>query len=203
MLDIKWIVAKGLKVLLHPPALRKCVIDKTSKVCSKTEMTECIVGRYSYVGYGCFMVNVEIGSFCSIADRCSIGGAMHPMDYVSTSPVFHEGKNVLKKNFSKHVLSQTPVTRIENDVWIGQGAYIKAGVKIGTGAVIGMGAVVTKDVGEYEVWGGNPARLLKKRFDDDTITNLLNSRWWDMEENDLHRYARFFNDPKQFIGEIK
>ena len=92
---------------------------KASNVCSRSELTKCTIGRYTYIGYQNFMVNVSIGSFCSIADRCSIGGAIHPMEYVSTSPVFHEGGNILRKNFSKHPMQKTPRTVIEHDVWIG------------------------------------------------------------------------------------
>lgn len=72
----------------------------------------------------------------------------------------------------------TPRTVIGNDVWIGQGAFIKAGVHIGTGAVIGMGAVVTHDVEPYKIWVGNPARLIRKRFDDEMVQQLLASKWW-------------------------
>ena len=104
-MNLKCIIAKGLKILLNPPALNDCVVEKTSKVCSRSELTKCKIGRYTYVGYQSFMFNVTIGSFCSIADRCSIGGATHPMEYVSTSPVFHEGRNV-KKNFFKSSYAQ-------------------------------------------------------------------------------------------------
>ena len=76
-------------------------------------------------------------------------------------------------------------TIIEHDVWIGTNAIIKAGVKISTGAVIAMGAVVTKDVGPYEIWGGVPARLIKKRFSEEKIKNLLNSMWWDLNRNEI------------------
>ena len=139
---MKFTIAKGMKIILNPPALNSCHIDKTSKICARSEWTNCSIDRYSYVGYQNFMVNVKIGAFCSIADRCAIGGAMHPMKFVSTSPVFHEGKNILRINFSNHIIKSTPEIEIENDVWIGQGVYIKAGSKISTGAVIGMGSVV-------------------------------------------------------------
>lgn len=202
-MDFKYVVAKGLKILLNPPALKNCNIDKSSRVCSRSELTRCSVGRYSYIGYQNFMVNVSIGSFCSIADRCSIGGALHPMDYVSTSPVFHEGKNILNKNFSKHPVPSTPQTIIENDVWIGQGAFVKAGVHIGNGAVIGMGSVVTKDVGPYEIWAGNPAKLIHKRFDDRTIQRLLNSNWWEMDDTELSKHAKYFNKPGEICWDEK
>ena len=176
---------------------------KASNVCSRSELTKCTIGRYTYIGYQNFMVNVSIGSFCSIADRCSIGGAIHPMEYVSTSPVFHEGGNILRKNFSKHPMQKTPRTVIEHDVWIGQGVFIKAGVTISTGAVIGMGSVVTNDVGSYEIWAGYPARLIRKRFDEEIIKGLLDSKWWELGDDKLSTYANYFNSPENFLREIE
>lgn len=201
-MKLKYIIAKGLKIFLNPPALNKCDIDATSKVCSRSELTECTIGRYSYVGYQNFMVNVSIGSFCSIADRVSIGGAMHPIEYVSSSPVFNEGKNILKKNFSRHSSPKTPKTVIENDVWVGQGVFIKAGVHISTGAVIGMGSIVTHDIGAYEVWGGNPAKLIRKRFNEVTIDELLNSKWWTFDDEKLAEYSKYFDNPDKFIRSL-
>lgn len=199
MIDIKLLFAKGCKILFNPPALRNCILEKTSHVCSGSELNSVDVGRYTYVGNRCFMVNVEIGSFCSIADKCSIGGAIHPMDRVSTSPVFHSGKNVLKKNFAQFPGIITPKTVIENDVWIGQGVYIKAGVTIHTGAVVGMGSVVTKNIGPYEIWAGNPAKMIRKRFDEETIRELLKTRWWEWSENKLENEADTFCDVSQFL----
>ena len=202
-MNLKYIIAKGLKIILNPPALNRCDIDITSKVCARSELTKCVIGRYTYIGYQNFMVNVSIGSFCSIADRCSIGGAAHPMTYVSSSPVFHEGQNILHKNFSNHDAPHTPRTIIENDVWIGQGAFIKAGVHIETGAVIGMGSIVTNDIGPYEIWAGNPAKLIRKRFDEKTIKELLNSKWWKLNDGELSKYAQYFNKPEEFLGRIE
>ena len=159
-MDLKLLMAKGLKIILNPPALRNCVIDSSSKVCSRSELNNIVMNRYSYIGNNCFMVNVSIGSFCSIADRCCIGGAMHPIQRVSVSPVFHEGKNILSKNFAKFPCIPTEKTVIENDVWIGMGCYIKAGITIHNGSVIGMGSVVTKDVPENATVVGVPAKVI-------------------------------------------
>ncbi len=196
---LKLLIPKALKILLNPPALRKCVIDKTARVCSKSELTKVELGRYSYIGYDCFMVNVSIGKFCSIANRCCIGGAAHPLDRVSSSPVFHAGKNIMGKNFATFPIIQTPQTVIENDVWLGMGVYVKAGVTIHNGAVIGTGSVVTHDVPPYEIWAGNPARFIRKRFNDEIIKGLLDSEWWNYSDEDLKTRAVDFDDPSKFL----
>lgn len=166
-------IAKGLRHILQAPALTNCTIDKTSAICSGSQINDTSMGRYSYIGHDCFFVNVEVGSFCSIADGCRVGEAVHPIQKVSFFPVFHAGKNIMKKNFCNIAPIKTPKTKIGNDVWIGANVCIKSGVIIGDGAIIGMGAVVTEDVAPYEVWAGVPASLIRKRFDEDTIEKLL------------------------------
>lgn len=161
------------------------------------------MARYSYVGNNCFMANVSIGSFCSIADRCCIGGAMHPVQRVATSPVFHEGKNILNKNFAMFPCVATEKTVIENDVWIGMGCYIKAGVTVHNGAIIGMGSVVTHDVPAYEIWAGNPAKLIRKRFSEEVIEELLNIKWWDWPEEKIMQCSSCFNNPGKFVCQYR
>lgn len=197
---MSYILAKGLKALLNPPALNRCAIDRTAKVCPRSELTRVDMGRYSYIGSGCFMVNVKIGAFCSIADRVTVGGAMHPIQYVSASPVFHKGKNIMKKNFAAHPSVKTPETVIGDDVWIGMGCFIKAGVTIHTGAVIGMGSVVTHDVPAYEIWAGNPARLIRPRFEPELAGRLLSTEWWKMDDAELEQAAALMNDPEAFAA---
>ena len=196
---IKLVLAKGMKIVLNPPALRDCKIDKTSKVCPRCELTNVQMGRYSYIcGYS-FLFNVRIGSFCSIAERCCIGGAAHPIYRVSSSPVFHEGKNVFKKHFAEFPEIENPETIIEDDVWIGMGCYIKSGVIIHTGAVIGMGSVVTKDVPPYEIWAGNPAKKIGDRFDDVLKEELIKSEWWNWDDLKIKKFAPYFNDIEKFL----
>lgn len=203
ILNFKCLIAKALKIFLNPPAINNCKINKTSKVGPRTELTSCEIDKYSYIGQQCFMVNTSIGKFCSIADRVSIGGACHPVEYVSTSPVFHEGKNILNKNYSKHILEETKKTTIENDVWIGQGAFIKAGVKIQNGSVIGMGSVVTKDVPPYEIWAGNPAKKIRDRFDDFQKKELMNSAWWEWSDEEIQNTAIYFNNVERFLSKLE
>jgi len=157
--NIKYLISKAIKKI-HIPAVRDSIVDKTSKVCSGSHLINVKVGRYTYIGNYCTVIDAQIDNFCSIADNCAIGGASHPLDWVSSSPVFHSGKNILRKNFANHQHVTTQRTNIGSDVWIGSNCLIKSGVKIGTGSVIGMGSILTKDVGEYEIWAGNPAHII-------------------------------------------
>lgn len=200
-MGIKLIFAKGLKKLLNPPALRDCNIDSTARVCSKSELNSVLMGKYSYIGNDCFMVNVDIGAFCSVADRVCIGGAGHPIERVSSSPVFHEGANVLSKNFQFFPYDHTPKTVIENDVWIGIGVIVKAGVTIHNGAVVGAGSVVTHDVPAYEIWAGNPAKKIRDRFDKDTMEKLKKTKWWSLPDTEIQEISKRFDDVKSFVKE--
>ena len=202
-MKLKLLIAKGLKHLLQPPALRDCSIDPTARVCPKSELSSVRMGRYSYIGNDCFAVNTRIGAFCSIADRCCIGGAQHPVERVSTSPVFHSGRNVLGRRFAEHPAIQTPETVIGSDVWIGMGCLIKAGVRIGDGAVIGMGSVVTHDVPAYEIWSGVPARKLRNRFAPEIARRLERSAWWEFEEQKLTELGGCFDDPQTFLERVE
>lgn len=181
-------------------AVKNSNIDRKSKVCSASHLVNSSLGRYSYIGNNCTVVNANIGKFCSVADNCIIGGASHPTGWVSTSPVFYKGNNILKKNFSSNEFISTVKTVIENDVWIGSNVLIKAGVSIGNGSVIGMGSVVTKDIGPYEVWAGNPARMIRKRFDDAKIADLLKIEWWDFTDVDLNEQGYLVSDVDKFIA---
>ncbi len=188
---IKYGVARVLN--RKPSAIRNSVVDKTASVGNGAQIVNCKIGRYSYL-YGTMAVQTEIGAFCSIAAGSSIGGGSHPTDWVSSSPVFYKGRNVLKTNFSQNEYEEYKKTIIGNDVWIGSKCLIKGGVTIGDGAVIGMGSVVTKDVPPYEVWAGNPAKFIKKRFDDETIEKINQIQWWSWNDDKLQKYGVFFND---------
>ena len=167
-------------------------------------IVECNIGRHSYIAHDSQVVNTEIGSFCSISDHVYIGGAEHPMDWVSTSPVFqnvrHSGP---KTRYAKHELPQLPGTKIGSDVWIGHNVTIKAGVNIGHGAVIGSGAVVTKDVPPYAVVCGVPAKVIKYRFDKETISRLLESQWWSLSDDILSELGQYIKEPEEFLNKLE
>ncbi|HAT4204379.1 CatB-related O-acetyltransferase [Clostridium perfringens] len=174
-------------------------INKNSAISSGVKFYRSSIDKYSYIGRNSFIIDTEIGKFCSIAPGCNIGGTGHPIEWVSTSSVFHKWENILKKNFSRHEYDIFSKTRIGNDVWIATNSMIKAGVSISDGAIIGMGSVVTKNVGPYEIWAGNPAKCIRKRFDDETIKLLLDMKWWDLSDEDLTEKAKYFNNVNSLV----
>lgn len=129
-----------------------------------------------------------IGKFCSIASGVQfiMGSANHRISSVTAYP-FNVFGGAWEENTPPH-LEQLPFkgdTVVGNDVWIGRECTIMPGVKIGDGAIIAACSVVTKDVEAYSVVGGNPARFIKKRFDDELIELLQKVRWWDFEAEKL------------------
>ena len=150
-----------------------------------------IIGEYTYVVPGSVIVDSRsrIGKFCSIAKNVSIGTTMHPLHSLTTHPVSYTGEaDDLRIPPENRVdfRNKTPV-RIGNDVWIGLNAVVMDGVTIGDGAVIGAGAVVTKDIPPYAIAVGMPARVIKYRFDPETVARLLKTRWWDRPREVIER----------------
>lgn len=198
---IKYIWAK-LQKKIRGAAIKNSEINPSSKIEAGSTVINSSFDKYSFCGYDCKIINTEIGSFCSIADSVVIGVAQHPINWVSTSPVFYTGRDSVTKKFSEFVREPSKKTIIGHDVWIGERAIIKAGVNIGTGAIIGMGAVVTKDVLPYDIVAGVPAKTIRSRFDKDTVENLINSKWWELDESILTNYAKYICDAPLFIEKL-
>lgn len=123
-----------------------------------------------------------IGKFCSIAcgAKFLFNSANHTMSSLSTYPfpLFFEEWDLKREDVASSWDNKGDIV-IGNDVWIGYEAVILAGVTIGDGAIIGTRAVVTRDVPPYTIVGGIPAKPIRKRFDDKTISHLLQLKWWD------------------------
>lgn len=186
----------------HGRAIADSHIDKTSKIEAGSTIINVVMDRHSFCGYNCTILNCTIGAFCSLADNISIGLASHPVDWVSTSPAFLERKDSIKQKYAKHQYDISVPTVIGNDVWIGKGVYIKAGIKIGDGAVIGMGSVVTKDVPDYAIVAGIPAKIVRMRFDEQRVEKLKQLKWWDWSDEKLHQYGDLFDDVDKLLNQV-
>lgn len=128
-----------------------------------------------------------IGKFCAIAKDVTfiMNGANHKSTGFSTYPFFIFGNGWEKSAPQPGDLPFKGNTEIGNDVWIGYNATIMPGVKIGSGAIIASKSVVTNDVPAYAVVGGNPAKIIKQRFDVKTINALLSIAWWDWSNDKI------------------
>lgn len=194
----KYFIAKFLKKA-RLAAIKNSFVHPSSKLESGTFFFESSMDRHSFCGYDCEVHHACIGAFTSIANGVVIGGARHPMEWVSMSPVFYTGRDSIKAKFAEHILPDPKGVVIGSDVWIGRSATILDGVVVGHGAVVGAGAVVVKDVPPYSIVAGNPARLIRFRFDESVIQALLASEWWSFSDERLRGLGGSFNDVDAFV----
>lgn len=148
---------------------------------------------------------VKIGKFCSIASNIKIyaGHGYHDSKNVSTYPFGHVETSTFGNQ--KYNLGTTNGdVIIENDVWIGDNVTIMSGVTIGNGAVIATNSHVVKNVEPYTIVGGNPAQLIKKRFDQRIIDNLLEIKWWDKSVEEIINFKNLLNSQniEEFLDKI-
>lgn len=144
-----------------------------------------------------------IGKYCSIGKNCEIGAFDHPIDWLSTSPFQYNVSMHFPDytdSFNQIKILRPKQTVIGNDVWIGPLCIIKRGVVIGDGAIVAGGAVVISDIPPYAIVGGVPAKIIKYRFSDDIITQLLKIKWWDYSSKRLKDLP--FNDIKAVIKKL-
>jgi acetyltransferase-like isoleucine patch superfamily enzyme len=148
-----------------------------------------------------------IGGFCSIAENQTIFlGGNHRTDWSTTFPFGH----VFKKTFPSGKINGHghPATRghvvIENDVWIGEGCTIMSGLRIGSGSVVAAKSVVVKDVEPYTIVGGNPAKLIGRRFSDNIIQKLMEIKWWDRSDDEINMIVPLLQMPPtdEILAEI-
>lgn len=198
-MSLEYYWSKFIKKIVRGRSIKNSVIDETAKIYSGTEFYNSTIGKHSYIGYDSEVHNCEIGAFCSIANHFIVGGAEHPLSWVSTSPAFQGIKGGASERLASKPLPEEKMTVIGNDVWIGSRVIIKQGLKIGTGAVIGAGSIVTKDVPDYAIIAGCPAKIIKYRFDENTIKRLLASKWWSLPEKKIREFANCINDVESFL----
>jgi acetyltransferase-like isoleucine patch superfamily enzyme len=186
-------------------------ICKTSKVSYKTvlfdnvTLNHSVIGDYTYVQKNSNIYNAEIGNYCSIASNVQIGLGFHPLNFLSTSPIFYDNSQPLPEFFTNTQLESDALSKIiiGSDVWIGYSSIIKSGISIGVGSVIGAGSVVTRDVPPYSIVVGVPAKVIKYRFDPDLIQDLLKSEWWEVDRGILKQLKETYSNPRKFLNHLK
>jgi virginiamycin A acetyltransferase len=176
------------------------------KISSYTTVANSKIAKYFAIGLHSFMQRSTTDRYVTIGSRVSIGAFSHPTNWLSTlefqfrdSQAFY-GESLPStaiRSIEKHVKQTT----IGPDVWIGDNCFIKSGIIIGAGAIVGAGSIVTRDVPAYAIIAGNPARKIKSRFDEVTVKELMEIRWWELDIPQLE--GIHFDDILRAIEQIK
>lgn len=176
------------------------LLGKSNKICSPHHLFDVKIGDYTYVAQNSYIGRTTIGKCCSIGPNLICGWGIHPLDTISTHPMFYSTK---KQNgmtlSSSDKIEELKHIEIGNDVFIGANVTILDGVVIGDGAVIGAGAVVSKDIPSYAIAVGCPIRIIRYRFPENIRNKLLEIKWWNFSEDNLQDVERMIFDVGGFV----
>ena len=170
----------------------------------RTFLSQCTLGRGTYIGDNSWICRLDTGKFCSVGFGVTTAIGTHPIrEKIATSPsVFSMNPaNNLVLTDKRYFEDATGPVTLGNDVWVANNVTLLAGVTVGDGAIIGAGSVVTKSVNPYEIWVGVPAKCIGKRFTDEQIDKLLDFKWWDKDDSWIKEHAKEFANPGEFLKE--
>ena len=158
------------------------------------------ISEYSYVAKNSNITNCTIGKFSSIGPNFCCGLGIHPINGISTAPMFYSTSKVNGSSLSQvNKVEESKHTTIGNDVFIGANVTVLDGVTIGDGAVIGAGAVVSKDIPPYAIAVGCPIRIVRYRMTEEQIAAMQRIQWWNWDDDRLQDVERMLEDVDGFV----
>lgn len=182
--------ALGPEPLIHEGAtVLRSTLGRYTEVGPRVSLVEVALDDYSYVEHDTDAIYTTIGKFCSIASAVRINPGNHPMERASQSHFTYRASRYFPGEADEDAFfdwRRSHAVTIGHDVWIGHGAAILPGRTVGTGAIVAAGAIVTKDVPPYAIVGGNPARVIRRRFPEKVAAGLEALGWWDWPHERLH-----------------
>jgi phosphonate metabolism protein (transferase hexapeptide repeat family) len=188
----------SIEPVVDPSAkLTRTTLGTYCEVGARTILVEVALSDYSYVVNDSQITYTTIGKFCSIAAMTRINPGNHPMHRASQSHFTYRASAYFPDEADEADFfdwRRSHPVHIGHDVWIGHGAIVLPGRKIGTGAVIAAGAVITKDVPDYTIVAGNPARMIKRRFSKEVAERLVELAWWNWNHEALHNCLAAFRN---------
>lgn len=181
-----------------------CVISEKAALYSPYRLAGVTVGDGTYISPNGMVSMTTIGKYSSIGPDFKCGWGIHPLNGISTSPMFYSASKQNGQSLvAKSLFEERKQTTIGNDVFIGRSVIVLDGVTIGDGAVIGAGAIVSKDIPAYAIAVGNPIKVVKYRFEPDVIEKLMALKWWDKDESVLQLIAKYNFDIDSFLKEME
>lgn len=146
------------------------------------------VGRATTIGVNCYLHGpLTLGKYCQLGPSVAIYGTDHGLSFATA----YVNSRLYEGRLKAHARTQS--VTVGDDVWIGHGAVLLRGISVGSGAIIGAGAVVTRDVPEYAIVAGNPARVVRKRFSEEIIAMLRTLAWWNLSDSELASIESLFH----------
>ena len=154
------------------------------------------IDDFTYLGSDTHVNYCDVGKYTCIGPNVKIGLGEHPIkDFISVHPIFYSPFSQLDITFTKKkYFKEFKKTFIGNDTWIGANVFIKSGVVIGNGAIIAAGSVVTKNVVPYSIVGGVPAKIIRMRFNENEIKELIKIEWWNKDIEWLKKNYKYMHN---------